>query len=186
MSHIVTVNTEVKNVAAIHAACRRLGLDAPEERQFKMYGSQTATGVGVRLKGWQYPVVFDKDTGKAEYDNYNGARGPQARFNEFMQAYAIEAAKLAAAAAGKTCYEQPMPNGGVRLVIEDGPGREIRVDAAPDGSPPKVETDGYMGVGCKEASRIVTQGLGGIASDDAKSEFYCASQQNELEIDNQA
>ena len=54
MSHIVTIETEVRDAAAVRAACSRLKLQQPEEGTFDLYGGQ-ATGLAVRdrmVDGW--------------------------------------------------------------------------------------------------------------------------------------
>jgi hypothetical protein len=57
--------------AAIHAACQRLGLAPPIQGVHKLFTS-TATGLAIRLPGWNYPVVCDLSSGQVQYDNYNG------------------------------------------------------------------------------------------------------------------
>ncbi len=57
MSHIVKVVTQVRDAVAVHAGCKRLGLDAPVEGKFQLFG-ESVTGLGVRLREWRYPVVL--------------------------------------------------------------------------------------------------------------------------------
>ena len=76
MSHVVTIQTRLHDPAAIAAACRRLGLDAPAEGTARLYGA-AATGLLVRLPGWNYPAVVDPLTGTVQYDNYGGRWGEQ-------------------------------------------------------------------------------------------------------------
>ena len=71
MSHVVTIRTEIRDLAAIQAACRRLNLDQPEQGTFTLYAGE-ATGVAVRLPDWVYPVVCDMATGQIRYDNFGG------------------------------------------------------------------------------------------------------------------
>ena len=72
MSHIVTLKSEVRDHAAVAAACRRLSLSEPAQGTAELYSGQ-ATGLIVRLPDWAYPVVIDTDTGTIRYDNYEGA-----------------------------------------------------------------------------------------------------------------
>ena len=51
MSHIVTVETEVRDAAAVRAACQRLGLAAPEQGTVKLFSGE-ATGLAVKLPDW--------------------------------------------------------------------------------------------------------------------------------------
>jgi hypothetical protein len=68
MSHIVQIQTEVRDAAAVRSACGCLKLDAPVQGTFKLFGSE-ATGLGVQLPDWRYPIVCDTATGKVQFDN---------------------------------------------------------------------------------------------------------------------
>ena len=74
MSHIVQIETEVRDPAAVAAACRRLGLPEPVEGTAKLFEGEAA-GLLVKLPGWLYPAVVDAATGEVRYDNYGGAWG---------------------------------------------------------------------------------------------------------------
>ena len=56
MSHIVSIKTEVRDPAAVAAACRRLGLPEPVHGTARLFEGE-ATGLLVKLPGWLYPVV---------------------------------------------------------------------------------------------------------------------------------
>jgi len=71
MSHIVTIETQVRDPAAVDLACRRLALAVPQHGEHRLYASK-ATGLGVQLPGWRYPLVCDTATGKLAYDNFGG------------------------------------------------------------------------------------------------------------------
>ncbi len=71
MSHIVEIQTEVRDPVAIRAACDRLHLPAPEHRSYQVFAKQ-AIGWGVQLPEWRYPVVCDVNTGTLAYDNFEG------------------------------------------------------------------------------------------------------------------
>src|SRR4051812_16559118 len=88
MSHIVQIQTELRDPAAIAAACRRLNLAQPVQGTVRLFSSQ-ATGLSVHLPGWNYPVVCDTATGQVKYDNYGGRWGKQAEIDKFLQSYAV-------------------------------------------------------------------------------------------------
>ncbi len=119
MSHIVRIETQVRDPAAVRTACARLGLSAPEEGTFQLFTEQ-AVGLAVRLPNWQYPVVCHTETGQLSYDNYGGAWGDPARLDEFLQAYAIEKASLEARKQGHAVTEQPLAGGAVKLTVHVG------------------------------------------------------------------
>jgi hypothetical protein len=69
MSHVVSIETQVRDPIAVAAACRRLGLPQPEQGTAQLFSGQ-ASGLLVRLPGWTYPVVCDSKSGSIQYDNY--------------------------------------------------------------------------------------------------------------------
>ncbi len=119
MSHVVMVQTQVKDAAAVRAGCKRLQLDAPVEGETRLF-SQTVSGLAVRLREWRYPVVFNLATGESKFDNYGGLWGKQERLDEFLQAYAIEVTKIEARRKGYSIVEQPLVDGSVKLTLQVG------------------------------------------------------------------
>ena len=119
MSHIVEIRTEVRDEAAVQLACRRRNLPAPVHGDFKLFTKQ-ATGLGVRLKEWRYPVVIDLPTGQLSYDNYQGKWGNPIELNGFLQAYAVEKASLEARKLGHAVVEKSLDDGSIRLSVMVG------------------------------------------------------------------
>jgi hypothetical protein len=117
VSHIVTVKTEVRDAAAVRAACQRLGLAEPIQGTVKLFSGE-ATGLAVQLPDWTYPVVCDTATGKAKFDNFEGRWGDQKELDRFMQAYAVEKAKLESRRRGHSTTEQTLPDGSIKLTIQ--------------------------------------------------------------------
>lgn len=117
MSHIVQIKTQVRDAAAIEAACRRLGLKMPLRRTAKLFSGE-ASGLTVELPGWQYPVVIDTGSGRISYDNFGGRWGEQRQLDAFMQSYAVEKARIEARKRGHSVTEQKLPDGSVKLTIE--------------------------------------------------------------------
>jgi hypothetical protein len=119
MSHIVTITTEVRDPAAVRAACERLKLPPPIQGTTQIYSSQ-ATGLAVPLPGWQYPIVCDTAQGRIHYDNFSGHWGDQQELDRFLQAYAVEKAKLEARRKGHTVTEQSLTDGSVKVTVQVG------------------------------------------------------------------
>ena len=117
MSHIVTVRAQVKDPAAVEAACRRLGLAQPTHGKATLYSGQIE-GLIVSFPGWTYPVVIDTTTGEVKYDNYEGRWGDPAELSRLLQMYAVEKAKLEARRKGHSVTEQPLADGSIKLVIQ--------------------------------------------------------------------
>ena len=117
MSHIVTIQTQVRDAAAVAAACQRLGLPPPTQRTVRLF-SGSVTGLAVELPGWNYPVVCDLTSGSLKFDNYGGSWGNQAGLEKFLQMYASEKAKIEARRQGHSVTEQPLPDGSIKLTIQ--------------------------------------------------------------------
>jgi hypothetical protein len=121
LSHIVTISTQLRDPAAIAAACRRLGLPEPVQGRATLFAGE-AEGLLVRLPGWVYPVVCDVTTGAARFDNYSGAWGDPAQLDRFVQAYAVEKAKIEARKKGYAVTEQALTDGSIKLTVQVGGG----------------------------------------------------------------
>ena len=119
MSHIVTIKTEVRDGAAVAAACRRLALPEPAVGTAKLYSGQ-AEGLLVRLPDWLYPVVIDTASGAIRYDNYGGCWGDEQHLHRFVQAYAVERARSEARKKSYATTEQFLADGSILVEIEVG------------------------------------------------------------------
>ena len=117
MSHIVSIQTQVRDPTAVAAACQRLGLPPPVRRTVQLF-SEMAEGLAVELTGWRYPVVCDIASGNLKFDNYGGAWGDQIELNRFLQVYAVEKARIEARKKGYTVTEQPLTDGSIKLTIQ--------------------------------------------------------------------
>ncbi len=121
MSHIVTIKTEVRDHAAVSAACRRLELPPPLTGTTQLFSGEVS-GLIVRLPDWTYPVVVDTATGQVHYDNYHGAWGDQAQLDRFLQFYAVEKARIEARKKGHQFTEHSLADGSIKLTIRVGGG----------------------------------------------------------------
>jgi hypothetical protein len=117
LSHVVTIKTELRDPAAIHAAARRLGLAAPVQGTAELY-SGTATGLIVQLPGWHYPIICQPETGQIRYDDFNGYWGDRRELDRFLQLYACEKAKIEARRQGHNVIEQQLANGSIKLTVQ--------------------------------------------------------------------
>ena len=119
MSHIVTVKTELRDTAAVAAACRRLALPEPVLGTADLYSGQ-ASGLLVRLPDWLYPVVIDTATGSIKYDNYGGCWGDEQHLHRFLQAYSVERTRSEARKKSYVTTEQSLDDGSILVEIEVG------------------------------------------------------------------
>jgi hypothetical protein len=119
LSYIVTIKTEVRDHAAVSAACRRLQLAPPILGTAQLFSDQVA-GLIVRLPDWTYPVVIDTTTGQVRFDNYEGAWGDQAQLDRFIQIYAVEKARIEARKRGHHVVEKSLADGSIEVTIRLG------------------------------------------------------------------
>lgn len=119
MSHLVQIQTEVRDPAAIRAACSRLALAEPVFGETKLFSS-SAVGWAVRLPDWRYPVVCDVAAAKIAFDNYGGRWGDKKQLDRFLQGYAVEKARIEARRKGHTVTEQALADGSIKLTIQVG------------------------------------------------------------------
>jgi hypothetical protein len=109
------------DIDALNAAIDKLGLErvgVREGQKHKLFGGQTAEGIGVKLQGWQYPVVINTTTGEAAYDNYGGSWGKQEMLDDLVQEYAVEETTRQALAQGYCVEsEETLENGDRQLVF---------------------------------------------------------------------
>lgn len=116
MSVLVTFKTEVRDVNAIQAACKRLGLSQAVDGRHKVFGEHVA-GWAVRLPAWNFPIVCQTETGAVHFDNYEGRWGNQTELDKFLQAYGVEKAILEARNSGYYTSEETLEDGTIKLTI---------------------------------------------------------------------
>lgn len=116
MSHIVQIQTEIRDLSSLQAACDRLSLPVPVFGETKLFSS-SATGWAVQLPEWRFPIVCDVATAKITFDNFGGRWGDESQLHKFLQAYAVERAKQEARRQGHNVQEQLLTDGSIRLQI---------------------------------------------------------------------
>ena len=121
MSHVVTIHTEIRDVSALIAACRRRELAPPLAGSHRLFSS-TVPGWAVALPDWRYPVVCQIDTGQLHFDDFKGRWGDRIHLDRFLQAYAVERATLEARRHGHAVLEQALPDGSIKLTVSVGGG----------------------------------------------------------------
>jgi hypothetical protein len=119
LSHVVEIKTEIRDEQAIRAACVRLQLATPEHKTVRLFNA-TATGLCVQLPDWNYPVVCETQSGAVKYDNYQGHWGEQKHLNSFLQAYAVEKARIEARKKGHRVSESKLEDGSIRVTVHVG------------------------------------------------------------------
>ena len=119
MSHIVTVQVEVRDLDAIKSACRRLNLKEPAHGRATLFETEVE-GFLIELEDWLYPVVCIVDTGELKYDNFGGQWGDEKHLHRFTQMYTVEKSTLEARRKGYSVVEQTLRDGSVKLTLNAG------------------------------------------------------------------
>ena len=119
MSHIVRVQTQVRDAAAVSAACRRRELPEPLTGKHKVFQDEVE-GLAVRLRGWNFPAVCQLETGAVVFDNYNGRWGRQVELDQFVQAYAVEKTRIETRRRGHSVTEQTLTDGSIKFTVQVG------------------------------------------------------------------
>ena len=93
MSHLITINIELRNMQAVKAACNRLKWEVKENAKITYHDGAISEGMAIYIPEWRYPIVITDD-GTIKGDNYGGHWGDPASLNTLKQAYGVEAARL--------------------------------------------------------------------------------------------
>jgi len=128
MSHITNIELEIKDLAALKAACNRMGFTFKENQNTCNYyrgqkadclhaievpGAAYEVGV-VKNKNGGYSLIWDPFI----HGGLESALGPAA--GKLKQAYGIEKAKLEARKKGFSVYERIKEDGAIILSVEGG------------------------------------------------------------------
>jgi hypothetical protein len=116
VSHIVSIQTEIRDPVAIRAACDRLSLPEPVFGETKLFSS-SAVGWAVQFPEWLYPVVCDVTTARIAFDNFEGRWGEQKDLDRFLQTYSVEKARIEGRRQGHTVSEEQLADGSIRVRI---------------------------------------------------------------------
>jgi hypothetical protein len=103
----------------VAAACRRLQLAEPVQGTADIFSGE-ATGLIVKLPGWEFPAVIDTASGQIQYDNFEGRWGRDEELHRFLQIYAVEKTRLEACKKGYAVNEQQLEDGSIRLQLREG------------------------------------------------------------------
>ena len=122
MSHFATVETQVRDIGALRAACTELGLVLAENAVARGYGSNTVKGdLVIRLKGPYDIAVIKQDDGNygLTTDWWGGHVETEVGkdYGRLLQLYAVHKAQIEARKKGLTCRRQSLGDGSVKLVI---------------------------------------------------------------------
>jgi len=122
MSHFTTIRTQVRDIAALRAACSELGLELAQNATARGYaGNGTKGDYVVRLKGpydiavnpqpdGTYGLTTDWWAGHVEREVGSG-------FGRLLQLYGVHKTLAEARRKGCTARRQALADGSIKLVI---------------------------------------------------------------------
>lgn len=87
MSHIVTIQTELKNKESIQEVCKALNVQYLGQKTTKYYNT-TKSGIAVQFRNWKYPVTI-QENGSVYFDNYQGSWGNKKDLDAFINEYSL-------------------------------------------------------------------------------------------------
>lgn len=130
MSHIATIDLEVKDLVALQSACNRLGVEFRQnQKQFRTFGGRSNpcdAAICLKDNPQAYEIGLLKRTdGRSGYllntDFWAGGKGLVAAVGQnacrLRQVYAIEASKAKARRSGQQVQERTLPNGAIQLTV---------------------------------------------------------------------
>jgi hypothetical protein len=122
MSHLTTIQTLLRDVAALRAACQEMGLAVEENAIARGYGSTRHNGdLVIRLKG-PYDIAVNRQqdgTFGLTTDWYAGhvEKEVGANFGRILQLYGVCKAQAEARRKGYTTRRQTLGDGSIKLTI---------------------------------------------------------------------
>ena len=122
MSHFTSIETQIRDVAALREACRELGVDLIENAVARGYGSNTHKGdYVIRLKG-PYDIAVNRQpqgTLGLTCDWYDGhvEKEVGTNYGRLLQLYGVHKARIEAQKKGYTVRRQTLGDGAIKLVI---------------------------------------------------------------------
>lgn len=122
MSHFATIQTQVRDMAALREACRELGVELIENAVARGYGRNTHRGdYVIRLKG-PYDIALNRQPDGCyglTCDWWDGhvEREAGANYGRLLQLYGVHKARIEAQRKGYTVRRQALGDGSIKLTI---------------------------------------------------------------------
>lgn len=122
MSHFTTIQTQIRDEAALRAACREMGFSVESKSEARGFSSNRIKGdLVIRLKG-PYDIAVNQQqdgTFGLTCDWWDGRveREVGANYGRLLQLYAVHKAQAEARRKGYTTRRQTLGDGSIKLVI---------------------------------------------------------------------
>ena len=125
MSHFTTIKTQIKDVAALEAACRELKLPMLQNTEARGYAGQTRRGDFVIKLAGPYDIAANKQpdgTFGLTTDWWQGhvEKEVGGNYGKLLQLYGVYKATAEAHKKGFSVLRQPQRSGSIKLVLLGG------------------------------------------------------------------
>ena len=137
-SHTVKVKCQFSDPDTFGKAALGMGGSVLGMGTHNLFSGQTATGFGVTLPNWRFPIVLSN--GELAFDNYGGAWGAPADLERLKGEYIIATAQSAAESQGWLTERN-----GEQLIVHHPSGGTMTVNAN------GADASGFVGGACHEA-----------------------------------
>ncbi len=122
MSHFTTIQTQIRDVSALRAACRELDLTVDPNATARGYGSNKLKGeLVIRLKGPYDIAINQQPDGNfgLTTDRWAGhvEKEVGTNYGRLLQCYAVRKAQTEARRKGYTTRRQKLKDGSIKLTI---------------------------------------------------------------------
>ena len=123
MSHFTTIQTQIRDVDALEAACAELGVELLRDTEARGFANNTRHGeLVVRLKG-PYDIAANRAAPTEPYelstDWWNGHVEQEVgkEYGRLLQLYGVHKASKEARRKGLSVLRQPQRNGSIKLIL---------------------------------------------------------------------
>ena len=125
MSHFTTIKTQIKDIAALEAACKELRLPLIQDASARGYAGQTRRGDYVIQLAGPYDIAVNRQpdgTYGLTTDWWQNHVEIQvgSNFGKLLQLYAVHKSTAEARKKGFSVLRQPQRNGSIKLVLLGG------------------------------------------------------------------
>lgn len=122
MSHFTTIETQIRDIAALREACRELGVELLENAEARGYGNNKQHGdYVIKLKG-PYDIAVNRQADSTyglstDWWERHVEREVGTNYGRLLQLYGVHKARIEAQRKGYSVRRQKLGDGAIKLTI---------------------------------------------------------------------
>ena len=125
MSHFATIETQIKDIEALKAACAELGLNVVQNSQARGYGDKTHHGEYVIMLKGPFDIALNRQANGtfqliADWWDEHVEKEVGTKFGRLLQLYGVHKATAEARRKGYMVSRGILKNGAIKLAITGG------------------------------------------------------------------